>query len=1188
MNSPPNLAQNPENHLGKTIEFELEEARHLLKKIEEVSEIGHWEVDLVTGENKWSAQFFHILGLNPTTPPSTALWLSTIHPEDLEKAILAYQKSIVDGTPFHLEKRIIRPNGEVLYIVTNGVVDLNSEGKPNRFFGIFKDVTIEKLKESELKRSNPEIENILRFSQDLIVVSDEKGNFLKTSKSFQTVLGYSTEEMTGKSFRDFMNPADFVDAFGVDGLDEKPNFKFTNRYLKADGTFLYLDWSTTFDPKTRAFFAIGRDITQLQESKEELRSDRKKITLLLNTSRDLIWAIDREYCLISANQTFLDFMEKSGKWKAEIGDYFLTEKHLEPQYIQFWKSLYDRAFSGETVSFVQEEEIEDKIQYLEIEIKPVSEGDEIFTLACYAKDISRRKKEELHISELVEKLNLAQKIGKIGYWEYNATTNKIFWSDEIYRIWNLETSFIPDFEFFIQSLHPDDRENCLLENMEAIREKRPLDYTHRIVLADGEIKYLHEKGSPLLNEDGSLAKFQGTVQDITEETQAKIALLKKTSLIEATATIIQSLLELSDWQTLVDGSLKLMGETVDADRTYFFKNYKDPVTGRFYSKQIIEWTNGNISSEFENPANQAIFLDDHPDFLKSVYQKKPFSIFTSETSGPTRAILEAQNIKSILQIPLFVEKQFYGFIGFDDCTKNRIWSEDEKNFLKSITTNLSFAIERKQNLDKIQEALESRNSILESIGDGFYAIDTDYTVIYWNNEAEKKTGISREQIVGRSLWEVIEKDKNPAFEKNLSIAFATNLPVHFETFDQWLECWLDVSIYPTKDSLSVFAKDITNRKSAEEQLDESNERLAILSGATHDAIWDWDIETGEHYWGDGFRKLFGIDFEIEGKSPDYWQKRVHPDDYQLVQDNLNNLLITEEKTYFEIEYRFLKADDSYAFVLDKGSVIRDKNGKPVRLVGAMQDISDRKRFEAELIRLNETLKKHAYDLEISNKDLEQFAYVASHDLQEPLRMITSFLGLIEKKYNAILDEKGRLYIHHAVDGARRMRQIILDLLEFSRVGNITEPKIWVESGSLVEEVILFNQKIIKEKKAILHVGKLPKIFCHSSPVVQLFQNLISNAIKYQRPDTIPEVWIEGEDKGDSWEFSIGDNGIGIEMEYQTKIFIIFQRLHQKEQFSGTGIGLAICKKIAEIHGGKIWVESSPQNGSIFFFSIKKS
>lgn len=235
--------------------------------------------------------------------------------------------------------------------------------------------------------------------------------------------------------------------------------------------------------------------------------------------------------------------------------------------------------------------------------------------------------------------------------------------------------------------------------------------------------------------------------------------------------------------------------------------------------------------------------------------------------------------------------------------------------------------------------------------------------------------------------------------------------------------------------------------------------------------------------------------------------------------------------------------------------------------------------------LNQELRNRALELTVSNKELEQFAYIASHDLQEPLRTVSTFLTQIERKYSERLDEKGRQYIFFAVEGAKRMRSIILDVLEFSRVGKYTEKPKAIDLNLLLDEVCQLQQKNIKEKKAFVKYGVLPVIVTQRSPMLQVFQNLIGNALKYSREGVLPIIEITVERRGKMWLFSVKDNGIGIEKEYADKIFVIFQRLHSTNQYAGTGIGLAIVKKIIVSLGGEIWLESEPGKGSTFYFTL---
>ncbi len=225
------------------------------------------------------------------------------------------------------------------------------------------------------------------------------------------------------------------------------------------------------------------------------------------------------------------------------------------------------------------------------------------------------------------------------------------------------------------------------------------------------------------------------------------------------------------------------------------------------------------------------------------------------------------------------------------------------------------------------------------------------------------------------------------------------------------------------------------------------------------------------------------------------------------------------------------------------------------------------------------------ELTRSNKELEQFAYVASHDLQEPLRMVTSYLQLLEKRYKNKLDKDADDFIHYAVDGAARMRNLINSLLEYSRVSRI-KPFENIDVNLLINELIIHDLKdLIQESTPLITCDKLHIIYGDSVLIGQLFLNLIGNAIKF-RGDIKPEIHISSKKEANATLYCIKDNGIGIKSEYFEKIFVIFQRLNSKEKYPGTGIGLAICKKIVERHGGKIWIESQPGKGSSFFFTIK--
>jgi len=273
-----------------------------------------------------------------------------------------------------------------------------------------------------------------------------------------------------------------------------------------------------------------------------------------------------------------------------------------------------------------------------------------------------------------------------------------------------------------------------------------------------------------------------------------------------------------------------------------------------------------------------------------------------------------------------------------------------------------------------------------------------------------------------------------------------------------------------------------------------------------------------------------------------------------------------------------RKDGTLLWIYTQFALIKVKEKTLVQII--MKDITERKKAEESLRAMMEDLKR-------SNTELEQFAYVASHDLQEPLRMVASFTQLLQQRYQDKLDQDANEFINFAVDGAIRMQGLINDLLIFSRVGTRGKPFKASDMNVILQDVLNNVVQLIKETDATITNDPLPVVIADDSQMIQLLQNLISNAIKFHG-DEPPRIHVSGEVKANEWIFSVKDNGIGIDSKYFEKIFVIFQRLHKKGVYGGTGIGLAVCKKIVQRHGGDIWIESELGKGSTFYFAIKKN
>ncbi len=373
--------------------------------------------------------------------------------------------------------------------------------------------------------------------------------------------------------------------------------------------------------------------------------------------------------------------------------------------------------------------------------------------------------------------------------------------------------------------------------------------------------------------------------------------------------------------------------------------------------------------------------------------------------------------------------------------------------------------------------------------------------------------------------------------------------------------------------------DITERKKMVWQLIEHHRVLVNIIEATKVGTWRWNVLTGETVFNERWAEILGYTLaELAPVSVKTWLDMAHPDDMknteQLLHKHFQGAL-----DYYDCEYRMRHKNGSWVWVHDRGKVVEWHEGKPLVMTGIQTDITVRKRTEDNL--------RHAMgEVDRMNKELQVFVSVTSHDLQEPLRMIASYTQLLADRYQGQLDEKAQKYIAYAVDGAVRMQQYVNDLLTYSRVTANAKPVALLDANVALEEALRNLVVVIEKNAASVTHDALPTVYFDASQLVQLFQNLVGNALKFRGKEA-PRVHVFVRDGGSEWVFSVKDNGIGIERQYAERIFVIFQRLHTRQEYPGTGIGLAVCKRIVEHHGGKIWFESRPDHGTAFIFTVPK-
>lgn len=376
-------------------------------------------------------------------------------------------------------------------------------------------------------------------------------------------------------------------------------------------------------------------------------------------------------------------------------------------------------------------------------------------------------------------------------------------------------------------------------------------------------------------------------------------------------------------------------------------------------------------------------------------------------------------------------------------------------------------------------------------------------------------------------------------------------------------------------------RDVTVARELRKQLIETQQRYELAVEGSNDGLWDWNVQQKQFWLSPKLKNMLEIDSECNIYNNSFILNLIHSDDVNFVIETIQHHFSQFLPFAFELRLKSNK-NNSYRWYLVKGKIIKDENNLPTRVAGSLQDIHERKILEEkEKVLLSKLIR--------SNEELQQFAYVASHDLQEPLRMISSFLQLFKSRYFGSLSKEATEFVNFAIDGSIRMQQMVNDLLSYSRINTRPGKFEPVNMNNLVSKVIDSLKLAIKDKKACIYFNELPEnIVCDEGQMFQLFLNLINNALKFSKNEVRPEIVISSDENDSEYIFKVKDNGIGIDSQFKDRIFKIFQRLHTRDEFPGNGIGLAICRRIVQRHHGWITFESELDEGTTFIFSISKN
>ena len=984
---------------------------------------------------------------------------------------------------------------------------------------------------SEINRKK--LENDLGYLYDtipdILCVTDLQGRFLKINKAACDLLGYTEEEIIYNTFDKFVHPDDKNRSKGeLENItNEEITIRFENRYISKTGKVIWLSWTSNASSEEGLIYATAKNITE-----------EKKLRELNRQTRELAKVGSWEYDLIE-NKLF---------WSTEVHRLHETDPNtFIPDVntaINFYKEEH-KAYVTECITksitegaYLDYEAIiinnSNKERWVRVIGNPeYIEGKCVKFFGCF-QDITDRKEEESRLQVLSN--NIPGVVYQyIVHPDGQQEVKNV--SKGVEKIWGYSANQIMSNINLAwdQIKAGGDYTEVKQSIKDSMISRKNWSCRFRSLDPNGNKKVIQGFGKPEFLVDGTIF-YNSILLDVTQETKNEELLAQVTKLAKIGSWELNCIENKMYWS-------KTLYELHETDPKTFIPNLEDGIN--FYREDFREMVAEKITTSFETGI--------------------PFDF--------EAVLLTAKN-----------KERWVRCIGNAEMING-----------KCIRLYGSFQDIHQQKMVELQK--NSLQNTLENSLNEIYVFDADtFEFIYANRGALINIGYSIEEIktltpIGINPDYTVEDFKELItplinYEKEKLIFFTNHKRKNGSLYP--VEVHLQLVAENNQRRFLAVIVDITERKKSETNILQANERFEKVTEATNDAIWDYDVANNTLFLGKGFQTLFGYDLEVTKPSFELLASLIHEDDRERITSKIGQYMQDPNlKNWYE-EYRFIKADGSIAFIIDRATFLRDNQGKVVRVIGAMTDISEQKNHEAQLIALNESLQSYAKELERSNEELEQFAFITSHDLQEPLRMISSFMDQLKRKYEDKLDDKALQYIEFATNGSKRMKQIILDLLDYSRAGRPTDLIEKVDINEIITDFKMLRRKIINEKSATITYDGIPTIKTYKTGITQVFHSLLDNAIKYSKKDEAPNIKITCKEEKDKWTFAVKDNGIGIDPKFYSKIFIIFQRLHNREEYEGTGIGLSIVKRHIDFLGGKIWVESELEKGTTFYFEIPKT
>ncbi|MEE3717242.1 PAS domain S-box protein [Tumidithrix elongata RA019] len=1082
------------------------------------------------------------------------------------------------------EFRHLHQNGSYIWVQTNVTPVKNVEGATVSIQGVLWDINDRKLAEEALRQSEARFRRY--FEQSLIgmaITSPERG-WLEVNDRLCEIFGYPREELTRLTWTEITHPDDLaadIAWFNRVLAGEIEGYSIEKRFIRKDGCIIDAVISAKClrlaDGTVDYFVALVQDVSDRKRAEARLQQTTEELERFFTVTLDMLCIADRNGYFRRLNPTWENVLGYSiQELEGQQLLNFVHPDDLEST-LGAMATLSDQQ---PVLNFVNRYRCKDG-SYRHIEWRSYASEQLIYVAA---RDITDRKQAEAAIRESEARFRYLADNAPVLIWM--AGLDKLCF--HFNKPWLDFTGRTIEQEFgngWAEGIHPEDVQFCLDTYANVFDTQQSFSMEYRLRRFDGEYRWFLNTGIPRFDPDGEFLGYIGSCIDISDRKQTENRLRKS----EAHLAEAQHIAKIGSW-----GFLFKTGEVTWSGQMFRIFGL-DPRQQEPSYEELLQRIHPDdrerhndvvrlcletgetteIEYRFFRPTGEMCWnwVKSQPVFSASGQVTGLMGVALDITDRK-RVELELRNLSD--RLTLAVKSAAIGIWEWDVINNQLIWDDQMYELYGVERSDFSGAYQAWANGLHPDDVFRSENAIQQAL-QGEKEFDPEFRVVRPDSSIRD---IKANAFVYRN--DHGEPQRMIGVNFDITNRKQTEAELERRVIERTLEL---------NEAYEQVQTELVERQKAEASLRESEQRFVSLATAAPVGIFRTDPEGNCVYVNERWCQIAGL--SPQAASGMGWANSLHIEDREMI--SAEWYLSAQENRPFRLEYRFQKDDGTVTWVFGQSVAEHDAQGRVTGYVGTITDISDRKQAEDTLREVNETLEQRVRErtqaleqlteaLQRSNQELEQFAYVASHDLQEPLRTITSYTQLLARKYQGNLDEKADRYIYYVVDSASRMQQLIRDLLSYSRVGRQELKRVQIDCNILIEETQRNLQMAIDESHSIIHYDPLPVITGDRTQLLLLFQNLIGNAIKYHDLAP-PEIEIAATQQGSHWRFAIKDNGIGIEPQYAERIFTIFQRLHTRTEYPGTGLGLAIAKKIVERHGGQIWVESQFGKGSIFYFTL---